>query len=57
MMSEETAGFTPPAKGVIVSATAEPTGFNTDMTELTNVVVTKASPAIADVPVARPTTV
>lgn len=50
-------GRVPPARGVMVSAAALPSGLRTVRTELVDVVVTTAIPTICDVPVARPATV
>jgi hypothetical protein len=43
-MSEAATGSVPPASGVIVSAVDSPLGLSTESTELTAVVVAKASP-------------
>ena len=50
-------GRVPPARGVMVSAAAVPSGFRTVKTELITVVSTIAIPTIWEAPVARPTTV
>ena len=48
---------TPPANGVIVKASAVPSGLRTVSTEFPLVVSTNDMQIICDVPVARPTTI
>jgi hypothetical protein len=57
MMIDALTGRVPPANGVMVNADELPAGFLIVSIELTTEEVTKASPVISDVPVARPTTV